>query len=519
MRQKRNIIPKHKVILIIRDGWGYRKGKDQNAIASTPTPNTTRLMKEYPWTLLQAHGEAVGQPKGYQGNSEVGHMTMGSGRVIFQSLERINRSIRTGEFFRNPELLGAIKNCKKHKSNLHLMGILQTQGVHGHRDHLFALLDLCKKQNFKDVYIHIFTDGRDAPVHESVKHMKVLLKKIKKIGFGKVATISGRYYAMDRNKNWDRTKKAYDCIVKAECKEEFDNPLKMLERCHKRKETDEFILPERASWYKGVEAKDSMIFWNFRTDRPRQLTKAIVENKFEGWKRKKLDVYYVGMCQYYIPLNGHVAFKDVEIKNILGEIVSRKGMRQLRISETEKYAHVTFFFNCQIEKPFRNEDRIMIQSSRVSTYDKTPEMKAKEIADRIVEAVNELGKGKDKCKGYDLIVANIVNGDMVGHTGNMPALKKAVSAVDKAVGRIVEAGLEKDYVIMITADHGNAEDKTAKWRTSHTINPVQFMLVSNDASLKNAKLKKGKGLCSIAPTVLKVMGLQKPKDMECSALL
>ncbi len=503
--------PKHKVILVIRDGWGYRKEHDHNAIYETPTPNTDRLMKEYPHVLITAHGQEVGLPEGYQGNSEVGHMTIGSGRIIFQSLERINESIKEGDFFKIPEFLDAIENCRKNNSKLHLIGLLQVEGVHAHIDHLFALLDLCKKQNFKDVYVHVVTDGRDAPVTNSLKHVKKLLEKFKEIGFGKIGTLSGRYYTMDRDKRWNRTKKSYDCIVNAECKEEFDDIINQIKSCHSNEETDEFIKPRKAAGYGGVKEYDSLIFYNFRTDRTRQLTKAIVEMDFDGWERKPLDVFYVGMTQYYIPMNAKVAFKDRSFDNLLGEVVARDGFKQLRISETEKYAHVTFFFNGQIEEPNKDEDRLLVNSPRVATYDLKPEMSVYEVADKLVEQLK-----KDK---YDLIVTNLVNGDMVGHTGLVKAIHKAIGAVDDCLGKIVDAGLENGYTLIVFADHGNAEDQSSAWRTSHTINKVPCILVSSDEKLKASSLKKGKGLKDIAPTVLKLMGIQKPKEMTGESLI
>jgi 2,3-bisphosphoglycerate-independent phosphoglycerate mutase len=503
--------PKRKVILVIRDGWGYRKSCKNNAICQTSTPNTHRLMKQYPNVLLKASGEAVGLPKGYQGNSEVGHMTIGSGRIIDESLTRINKAIKNKSFFRIPELVGAIRNCKKNKSKLHIMGLLQTEGVHAHRDHLFALLDLCRKQKFKDVIVHVFTDGRDAPVHDSLKHVELLQKKINQIGFGKIATVSGRYYAMDRDKRWSRTRKAYECIVNGKSRIGFDDAVGTIKQSHVQGVTDEFIVPRKLKGYAGIRPKDSVIFFNFRTDRPRQLTKAIVEKRFEGWKRKQLDVFFVAMTKYYEPMNAKIAFKELKIKNILGEIISINGLKQLRISETEKYAHVTFFFNCQTEKPFAGEDRVLIHSPKVPTYDLKPEMSAYEVTNRLVK---EIRKGK-----YDFIVVNLVNCDMVGHTAVVSAIRKAVKAVDDCVGKIVDAGLKKDYSMLIFADHGNAEDQTAKWVTSHTTNPVPFILVSNDERLKKAKLKKNKGLQDIAPTVLGLMGMKKAKEMKGESLL
>jgi 2,3-bisphosphoglycerate-independent phosphoglycerate mutase len=502
---------KEKVILVIRDGWGFRPSHDNNALYEVPTPNTDWIMKKYPNTLLNACGEAVGLPKGYQGNSEVGHMTIGSGRIMFQSLDRINKSIEDKEFFKIPEFLEAINNCKKNNSKLHIIGLLQVEGVHAHKDHLFALLDLCNLENFKDVNIHVITDGRDSPVTNSEINLKSLNDKISEIGFGSITTISGRYYTMDRDKRWDRTKQAYDCIVKAECSETFTDSMAIIKECHAKNETDEFIIPRKLVGYEGIKHHDSMIFYNFRTDRTRQLTQAIIEEKFDGWQREKLDIIYVGMTQYYIPMNGLVAFKDIPLTNLLGNIIGENNLKQLRISETEKYAHVTFFFNGQIETPNLNEDRILIQSPKVATYDLAPEMSIYELTDKLVANINI-----DK---YDLIVTNLVNGDMVGHTGIIDAIHKAVIAVDTCVGKIVKAGLEHNYTTIVFADHGNVEDQTAQWLTSHTINPVPCILISNNEQLKKCKLKSGKGLQDIAPTVLDLLEIKQPKEMTGNSLI
>ncbi len=500
-----------KVILVIRDGWGHRDDPTDNAIAEAHPPNTERLLAEYPHTLIKTSGEDVGLPAGYQGNSEVGHMTIGSGRIIFQSLERINASIKDKSFFKLREFNDAINNCKRHKTHLHLIGLLQVEGVHSHIDHLFALLDLCRDKEFHDVYIHAITDGRDSPVNDSIKHLTALQDKLEELGFGKIATVSGRYYTMDRDKRWDRTRKAYDCIVLGESDERFEDAIAQVRACHKNKETDEFIAPRKAVWYDGVRLNDSIIFFNFRTDRPRQLTRAIVEEDFEGWSREPKKVFYVGMTQFYSPMRAKVAFKDVKIKNLLGEIVSKHGIKQLRISETEKYAHVTFFFNAQSEEPFKGEERILISSPKVATYDLKPEMSVGEIADRLA--------GEIALEKYGLIVTNLVNGDMVGHTGIKAAIHKAVLAVDSALGRIVEAGLAHGYTILVFADHGNVEDQTSGWRTSHTTNPVDFIVVSGEEGLKKCALKEGKGLRDIAPTVLRLMGISQPREMTGESII
>lgn len=499
---------KKRVVLIIRDGWGYRKSKEDNAIASTILPFDKSLMSDYPNTLLDASGIAVGLPKKYQGNSEVGHMTIGSGRIIKQEMVRINESIEDETFFKNSVFLKAIKNCKKNKSKLHIAGILQNEGVHAHENHLFALLELCKKNKFGNVLIHIFTDGRDAPVHDSIRHLRKLKKKINEIGIGEIVTISGRYYAMDRNNKWDRTKKAYDAIVEAKSEMIFKSDENAIRMNHKRNVSDEFIIPMVKEGYFGFEEKDSFIFYNFRTDRPRQLMKAICEKDFKHWKRKEKKIFCVAMTNYYAKMSASIAFKQNKIDNKLGEIVSKNNLKQLRISETEKYAHVTFFFDGQEESYLGGEDRILIPSPKVKTYDLKPEMSVLDIAKNTVKKIDE--------GLYDLIVINLVNADMVGHTGNVGAIKKALIAVDSALEKITLSALEKDYAVFVFADHGNAEDQRPTWRTSHTINPVPFILVSDN---KNVKLREGGGLSDIAPTVLDVMGLKKPKEMSGKSLI
>ncbi len=500
-----------KVILVIRDGWGFNQKKEKNAIKAADTKNTDMLTRKYSHTLLNTSGQAVGLPKGFQGNSEVGHLTIGSGRIILQPMIRINKAIESGEFFKNKAFLKAVKNCKKNKSTMHLMGLLQSEGVHSHENHLYALLKLCKRKGLKKVLVHAIIDGRDAPPKNGIVHLKKLRRKIKEIGTGKIATISGRYYAMDRDKRWNRTKKAYDCIVlgKSEC--EFENPENALLECYKKGETDEFIKPEKRKGYEGIKNKDSVVFFNFRTDRTRQLTKAIVENKFEGWKRKPLHALFVAMTSYYKPMNAEVAFEGIVHEKLLGQVLSRKGVSQLRISETEKYAHVTFFFNGQKEKPEKGEERILINSPKVATYDLKPEMSAFKVTEKLVAEINK--------RKFGFIVVNLVNGDLVGHTGIWKACVKAAETVDKCLGKIVKAGLEKDYTLLVFADHGNLEDQSPKWATSHTINKVPLIIVSADKKIRNCKLKKNGGLKDIAPTVLKIMNIKKPKEMTGKSLL
>ncbi len=493
------------LLLLIRDGWGHRDSKRNNAIAQGNTPFTDYLLKNYPVASLGCCGNFVGLPKGFMGNSEAGHLTIGSGRVIEQPAYRISKAIKNKSFFHNRAFLKAISNCKKHNSSMHLIGLLQDEGVHSLREHMYALALLLKRNGIKRIWLHIITDGRDAPVKAAAKKIKELkgwLKKHKMQDILKIATISGRYFAMDRDKRWKRTKKAYDAIVLGKAPY-----IVSLRQLYKNNETDEFIIPRKSEDYAGVKDKDSIIFFNFRADRTRQLTKAIIEPGFKGFKTKKLDVCFVAMTNYYDGMPGLVAFKDLEIKNIFGELISKHGLKQLRISETEKYAHVTFFFNAENEVPFKNESRILISSPKVATYDKKPEMSAYRLTQRLLKEID-----KD-C--YDVIVMNIVNGDMVGHTGVKEACLKAVEVVDSCTEKIVSKVLEKNGAAFVFADHGNIEDQSKKWRTSHTLNNVDFILVSN----RRYKLRKKGGLADIAPTALELLNIKQPKEMTGKSLI
>ena len=496
-----------KVILIIRDGWGYRKSKKNNALANSKTPFTNNLMKKYPNVLLTAHNGAVGLPQKYMGNSEVGHMTLGSGRIINQSLIRINQSIKDGSFFKKKEFLEVISKAKKRGGAVHIIGLIQEEGVHSHLDHLFALLNLCSRKKFHNVKLHLITDGRDSPTNKGMKYLDKIEKKIEKLGFGEILSISGRFYAMDRDKRWDRTRVAYETIALGKSNIEFEIPKETLKESYKNNLTDEFVIPRVKKGYMGISNKDSVIFFNYRTDRARQLTHAFSDSKFRHFIRKKINAHYVSMSEYYSPIKTAVAFKEPFIKNNLGEIIAKNNLKQLRISETEKYAHVTFFFNSQIEKPNKGEDRIIIPSPKVRTYDLKPEMSVNKIVKNLCL---EIKKNK-----YNLIITNLVNGDMVGHTANVPAIKKACNFVDTGLKKIVEAGIKQNYNILILADHGNAEDQRKGWETSHTINPVPFILISND----KLKIKEHKGLQDIAPTILDLMEIKKPKEMTGNSLI
>ena len=500
--------PSNGVILLIRDGWGYRKETNDNAIVQASTPVADELDANYPRCLLDASGRAVGLPEGYQGNSEVGHAAIGAGRIIQQSLVRVDDAIADGSFFENKAFKEAIRHCKEN-STLHLMGLLQVEGVHSHSRHLNALLDLCAREGFERVLVHVFTDGRDAPVNDSLKHVAALEGKFASIGFGKIASLCGRYYAMDRNGQWGRTKTTFDCVAKGEA-EEFDSALDCLRAKHAGGETDEFVKPAKARGYVGFSKGDAAIFFNYRTDRPQQLTRAFTDASFEHFERNAFHhPFFVTMTSYYDDAKALVAFPNEPPLNTLGETVSKAGLKQLRIAETEKYAHVTFFFNGQRREPFPREARVLVPSPKVATYDLKPEMSAFEITEKLIGAIAS--------KEYALIVVNLANCDMVGHTGAAEAIQKAVEAVDECTDRIMSACSESGYDLLVFADHGNAEDQTAEWRTSHTTNPVPFYLVSGRLELKGARLRGG-GLKDVAPTALRLLGLPTPVEMTGSSL-
>lgn len=500
-----------KVILIIRDGWGINPKKDGNAVLLGKTPNSDSYEKDYPRCALKCHGEYVGLPAGNQGNSEVGHLNIGAGRVVYQSLTRIDKSIQEGDFFENKAFIKAIDNCRKNSSSLHIMGLVQDQGVHAVTRHCISLLELAKKKSVENIYVHAFTDGRDTPPRSAENYLKPLQDAINNLGIGRIATVMGRYYAMDRDNRWDRIELAYNALARGEGKK-ADSWKDAIMDAYENDESDEFIKP-RVIDFDGIQDKDSVIFFNYRLDRARQITHAFTEEKFEKFKREKRDVLYVAFTNYYDGIDAEVAFPPITNKNLLGEIISNKGINQLRIAETEKYAHVTFFFNGQNETPFRNEIRVLINSPKVATYDLKPEMSAYEVTNALIEKINE-----DK---YGLIILNFANGDMVGHTGKLDAAIKAVEAVDVCVGNIVNLFVkEKKGAALITADHGNCEQMQDYVKgdvmTAHTVNDVPFILVSDE--MKDVKLRDGI-LADIAPTILDIMGIEKPEDMTGKSLI
>ena len=503
-------------MLMILDGFGDNPNKDGNAIKLAKTPNIDKLMKKYPSTDIYTSGLHVGLPEGQMGNSEVGHTNIGAGRIVYQELTRITKSIEEGDFFQNPEFIAAIDNCKKNHSKLHILGLVSDGGVHSHNRHLYGLLEMAKRRDFEDVYVHCFLDGRDTPPASGESYIAQLEDKMKEKGIGKIATISGRFYAMDRDKRWQRIQKCYDAMVKGEGIK-AGSAIKAIEDSYQKEVFDEFVEPtvicNGENPVAKIEENDSVIFFNFRPDRAREITRAIVDKDFKEFETKPMNLYYVCFTNYDETMpNVHIAFKKEMLKNTFGETVSKHGLTQLRIAETEKYAHVTFFFNGGEEKQYEGEDRILVPSPKVETYDMKPEMSAYEVTDKVIEALEQ-----DK---YDVVILNFANTDMVGHTGSLEAAIKAVETVDECVGKIVKVIENKKGNLIITADHGNAEQmidyKTGEPHTAHTTNPVPIILITDN---KELKLKENGKLADLAPTMLDLMGIEKPKEMTGESLI
>ncbi len=493
------------------DGFGINPGAKGNAIEAANTPNLTKLFKENPFTTIGASGLDVGLPDGQMGNSEVGHTNIGAGRVVYQMLVKISKSIQDGEFFNIKVLKDAMENCKKNGTALHLMGLLSDGGVHSHIEHLFGLLEMAKREGLDKVYVHCIMDGRDVSVTSGVGFIKDLQAEMAKLGTGKIASISGRYYAMDRDFAWDRVEKAYSAMVYGEGVMNSD-PVKAMEESYANGVTDEFIVPTVVDKDGMIKGGDSVVFFNFRPDRARQITRAFVDEKFDGFERRYgfFPVKFVCMTQYDETMpNVTVAFPPEELKMTMGEYLASKHMTQLRIAETQKYAHVTFFFNGGEEKTFDGEDRILIQSPDVPTFDLQPEMSAYPVCDAVVEKIKS---GK-----YDVVILNFANCDMVGHTGVFEAAVKAVEAVDECVGRVVDAAVSMGGAVIITADHGNADKMIGddgKPFTPHSTNPVPFCVVGYDC-----KLKETGRLADIAPTMLKILDLPQPPEMTGESMI
>ena len=503
------------VMLAILDGWGINESEDGNAVTLAKTPNLDSIMKQNPNTVIHTSGLNVGLPDGQMGTSEVGHMNIGAGRIVYQDLAKITKSIQDGDFFENEAFLKAIENCKKNNSAMHLMGLTSDGGVHTHINHLYALLELCKKNELEEVYVHCFTDGRDTAPTSGEGFIQEIEDKIKEIGVGKIASISGRYYAMDRDTNWDRVKLAYDALTKGEGFT-AKTSIAAIENSYQMEQFDEFIKPtvivENDAPVGLIKNNDSVIFFNFRRDRAREITRAFVDDNFAGFEREKLNLTYVCMTDYddTIP-NVEVAYKTAAIENTFGEYISNLGYKQLRIAETEKYAHVTFFFNGGNEVKYENEDRILVASPKVATYDLKPEMSAYEVTDKLVDVIRK--------SMYDVIILNFANCDMVGHTGYLDAAIKAVETVDECIGRVVEEVKRVNGTILITADHGNAEQmidyETGDPHTAHTTNMVPLVAVGLEEGIT---LKEGR-LADIAPTMLEIMGVEQPVEMTGESLI
>jgi 2,3-bisphosphoglycerate-independent phosphoglycerate mutase len=509
------MIPQNKVLLIILDGFGLGKVPAIDAIAQARKPYIDKLFATCPWTAISASSEDVGLPMGQMGNSEVGHMNIGAGRVVYQEITRINRSIRSGDFFQKSAFLGAVEQVRQHNSRLHLLGLVSDGGVHSHNTHLYALLELAAHEGLKDVFVHALLDGRDTPPESGAGFLEELQAKMREIGAGRIATVMGRYYGMDRDTRWERTEKAYRALTEGAGIPAAD-PVAAVRSSYAQGVTDEFVLPivtEAGGTPVGsILEKDAVIFFNFRSDRTRQITRAFIDDSFDKFPRKKLDIYFATMTQYHEDFTCPVAFPPQLLTHTLGETLSGLGLRQLHLAETEKYAHVTFFFNGGREEPFPGEDRILVESPRgVATYDLKPEMSAHGVTEKALEAV--------KSGRYDFIVMNYANTDMVGHSGKMAPTIKAVETVDACLQELVPRAQEQGYVVIVTSDHGNADkmvDDDGSPHTAHTTNLVPFIIVKDGFT---TSLREGGRLCDIAPTVLSFMGIPAPKEMDGTSLV
>ena len=520
------------VVLIILDGWGIAPPSASNAVSQAKTPTINRLIKSYPAMTLHASGEEVGLSWGEIGNSEVGHMNLGAGKLIYQNLSRINRSISDGSFFTNEKFLGALEHARSNKSSLHLMGLVSSGNVHSSIDHLYALLELCSKNKFKNVFIHAFLDGRDMPYNSGIDFIQKLEQKEAELKIGKIATISGRFYAMDRDNHWDRIKMAYDAMISGEAQEKFTDAAEAVKSSYNKKIYDEEFLPvvivdEQKKPISTIKNGDSVIFFNFRADRAREITKALVLPGFEKFPSRYLEnLHFVAMTEYENDLPVEVAFPPEIITEPLAKVLSDAGVKQLHIAETEKYAHVTFFFNGGRETPYENEDRILIPSPRVTSYDKQPAMSALLITKKIIEAIMN--------NSYDFIVVNFANSDMVAHTGNLKATIKACEVLDGCLKRLIEIILAKNGLAIITADHGNAEEminsQSGEIDKEHSTYPVPFIIVGKQWEGKTGGIKEIPNsdlslvqpsgiLADVAPTILKIMSLPAPEEMTGKSLI
>jgi len=504
------------VALIIMDGFGLRDEVKANAVAQASKPNFDRYWKQYPHTQLGASGLSVGLPDGQMGNSEVGHLNLGAGRVVYQELTRVTKSIEEGTFFENDVFLKAMKHVNENNKKLHLYGLLSDGGVHSHINHLFALLELAKKENVENVCVHAFLDGRDVAPDSAIEYIRQLQEKMNELGIGRLATIQGRYYAMDRDKRWERTEKAYRAMVYGDGPH-YTDPIKAIRESYEKSVYDEFVMPtvivdDKDQPVGKIESEDAVIFYNFRPDRAIQISNVFTNKDFRGFDRGEgfpQNVYYVTLTRFSESIDGYVAYKPTNLDDTLGEILSRNGLKQLRIAETEKYPHVTYFFSGGREEEFEGEKRILIPSPKVATYDLQPEMSIYKVAD---EAVKEI-----EAENHDVIILNFANADMVGHSGKMEPTIKAIEAVDENLGRVVDAILAKGGVALITADHGNADemaDDEGHPITSHSTNPVPFIVTKD-----GIELREGGVLADISPTILKLIQIDQPRDMTGSSII
>lgn len=500
-----------RVLLCILDGWGISKDTEYNAVYSANTPNYDKFLKTMSNTTIHADGLNVGLPEGQMGNSEVGHLNIGAGRIVYQELTRINKEISEGGFFKNEEFLNAINHVKKNNSSLHIYGLVSSGGVHSAMNHLEAVIEMAAKNGLKDVYVHAFLDGRDTPPKSAQTYLKEIEDTLQKYNLPKIASVIGRYYAMDRDKRWDRIERAYNCLVLGEGNK-ADDSISGVQASYDNEVTDEFVEPIVVGG-KRINDNDAVIFFNYRPDRAREITRAIATSDFDGFNRKKVlnNLYYVCMTQYDETLGLPIAFKPQKLTNILGHVLDSNNIKQFRTAETEKYAHITFFFNGGVEEPCKLETRKLVASPKVATYDMKPEMSAYEVCDNVLDALDN--------KDYGFILVNFANPDMVGHTGVMEAAIKACSAVDECVGKIADKALKNNVKMIITADHGNAEwmfnKETNAPQTAHTTNIVPFIIVDD----KKYNLKETGALCDIAPTILDLMEIKKPDEMTGNSMI
>lgn len=505
----------NRVLLCIMDGWGISKGAEKYDATKLSHPvNVPKLIKEETSTVIHADGEFVGLPAGQMGNSEVGHLNLGAGRIVYQDLSKINNAIKDGSFFENEKFLEAIEHAKKNNSALHIYGLVSTGGVHSSLDHLLALIQLAAKQGLTKVYVHAFLDGRDTPPSSACEYLQVVEDELKKCNLPPVATIIGRYYIMDRDNRWDRVEKGYNALLLGEG-EKAASAIEGVKKSYEKGETDEFVLPTVIGGEESrIHDNDAVIFFNYRPDRAREITKAINFADFDGFERKKVlkNIYYCTMTSYEATFTFPVAFPKTKLTNILGDVLEANGVNQFRTAETEKYAHVTFFFNGGIDEPQPHEIRKLVASPKVATYDLQPEMSAPEVCENVLEAIEN--------KDYGFILVNFANPDMVGHTGVIEAATKACKVVDECVGKIADKCKEYGVTMLLTADHGNAEtmvdESTGKPQTAHTTNEVPFVVINPPKAIE---LKEDGALCNVAPTVLEIMGIQIPEEMSCGSLI